>query len=184
MTEPLKIELTLDLDSYLATHSGYDRDGEPMSAPTTIEELVFDQAARLIAFSPDRDNKAMVRERLDAISAEEIRARVVPHIEVAIAESVQPTDTWGKPKGDPVTLREVIVTEARKLLTAKTRDRDDYRGPERTLVDRLIATEVAKAVHKELTGAIAEAKEQVTAAVKAEGAKVIAETIVRMTGVR
>ena len=74
----------------------------------------------------------------------------------AIAEPVRKTSVYGDPVGEPTTLREVIVHEARAVINAK--DPNDYRGEKGTFLERTVRAEVARAMHDEITAEVAKAR--------------------------
>lgn len=177
MSDPIVVNLTLDLDKHLARYAGYDADGEPVQEPTTIEDVVLHMATREFVQSLDRDVKSEVGRRVREIRDEEIRRQVAPLIEEAIAKSVQETDSYGNPKGEPRTMAEIIVAEAK---TALSKPKDPYARNKGTLVEEFVRAEVAAAFTKELKQAADAAKAEVLAAVKERGAEVLASTISAM----
>lgn len=179
MTDPLKIELELDINGHLARHLGYNEEGEPIQQPTTLEDVVLGMAAERLVRSVTADEaKRYMRERISAIRDEEIRAAIRPLIEEALTRSIQPTDHYGNPKGEPTTLAEVITKEAKTAVTVPKEH--GYGKPKRTLIQEIIADAVDLQFHRELGEAIAEGKKAVLAAVRDEGAAVIQKTIERM----
>ena len=177
---PTEITLTLDLDKHLARYVGYDADGEAVQEPTTIEDVVIQMAARQFVESLDRDVKSEVSRRVKEIRDEVIREQVRPLVVEAIERSVQATDAYGNPKGEPKTMAEVIVQTA----TDSLRKTDRYTNGGRTLVEEFIRTEVGAAFAKELKQAADAAKAEVLAAVKERGGEVLAATISAMSGVK
>lgn len=159
----------VDLNSIVGEH--YTQTGEEdwHREPQTLGQAV----AVKIAEDLKRDEgyrtlKQQVLDRRD----EEVREQVKPVVAAAIAASVQPTNTFGQPIGDPVSLTDLIVKEAREALTKRA----DYgRGP--TLLEKVVAEAVDKAIRKELTDVIAEEKAKVVAAVRAKAAELIATAV-------
>lgn len=180
--QPIKLDLTLDLDHSLRSFHGFDRDGEAVAGPTTVEELVVIAAAdRLIERQMARGSRPLAN-MIDEVRTEEIRARVVPMVEAALAGPVQRTDTWGAPNGAPTTIPELVAGQVSEYLTRPLPGRrsDDRR----TSLQTFIADEVEKAVTGELRAALDEAKATVRQAVVAQAAEVIQETIARAVGVK
>lgn len=175
----MKIELELDLAGHLARHIGYNEDGEPVQEPTTLEDVVLGMAAQSIAGTVVADEaKDYLRQRVYNLRDAEIREQLRPLVAEAIARSIQPTDPFGNPKGDPTTLAEVITKEAKTALTVPKES--GYGNPKRTLIQQIIADEINTTFRKELADAVAEGKKAVAAALRAEGAVVIQQTIERM----
>lgn len=155
-----------------------------MPRETTFAEFVADVAVtRLLEASGDGgEARREFRLRVEAITDEEIRKELKPLLAEGLTAAAQKTDPWGAPKGEPKTLREIIIATATAELT-KGRERDYGRGQE-TIVQHLIRTEVERVVRADLQTAIHEAKEQVRTAVREEGARIITETIERVAAGR
>lgn len=186
MAQPTEITLSLDLDSYLAVHRGYDEDGESIQSPTTVEDIVLRIAADSIVRHVMRDGydwRGDLRNRVGSIRDDLIAEKLRPDIDAAFAGPVQKTNTYGDPVGEPVTMREVIVGRVEEWL--KSSDRDSYRNPKGlTKPQQLIAEEVDRVLAREMKEAIAAAKAEVVAAVQAKGAELLAQTIAAMAGGR
>jgi hypothetical protein len=149
---------------------------------TSLQDMVVNAAIDKLVTKARQDEWGnSLRERVQAIRDEEIRAAVKPAIEEALLKSVQPTDTYGMPKGEPMTLHEVIVKRATDWLTTPTGDRFDRKRV--SPVQKVIQEEVERAFKFDLSKAMDEAKAQVREAVKQEGAALISETIARMAKV-
>lgn len=181
MTRPVEITLTLDLDAHLSKHIGYDEDGEPIQQAIELEDVLIGLVAnklvdRLVSQRGNWDGA--VRERVNQVRDEVIVERITPLIDDALAAAVQPTNRFGEPSGEPTTLRSVIVQEATAWLTKPTGD--SFTRSAKTNVAKLIADEVDRALGRELKTALDQAKADVTAAVKAKGAEVLAQTITEM----
>jgi hypothetical protein len=183
MSAPTKIELELSFDDYLVRFRGYDSEGEALESPQTIEDLIIDIAAgKLVqhAVNSQQSGWDSIRDRVKNITAEEIRARVVPLIEDALSKGFQQTNSYGEPTGKVTTLREVIVAEAQAYLTKPA---DSYGRDKGTVIQQFIRTEVAKAVKDELDEALKQARADVLGAVRSQAATLITQTITKMAGV-
>lgn len=184
MAEPVKLELTLNLDQNLARFRGYDHEGEPVEGPTTLEDLVIQLAADTVADRVTKDSQwDQHRQRVQTVRDEIIREKLEPLIEQALTRSLQPTDSYGQPKGEPTTLAEVIVGKATEMLTKQARVGRYPDERTATQVQAWISEAVDRHVKAELSKALEEAKAEVKAAVRKQGAAVIAETIERMAKV-
>lgn len=147
---------------------------------TTLAQAIVAEAARRV-LENDREIRQLVRDRVQRIADDEIRALFAPMLASAIENAVQPTNTWGEPKGEPTTLREAIVDRMRRYLTEPDPDfRSREPGGRRTRIDSFIAKEVDGAVKQELKGALDEAKAEVLAGVKEKASEVIAETLAKV----
>jgi len=138
-------EVTLDT----IVRQGYD--GE---SATTIADLVAAEIVQRLAAK--REEWYELSRTVTEIRREVIREAVLPAIEQAIAAPIQKTSLYGDPVGDPVTLREVIVDEARKVISAK--DPNDYRGDKGTFLVRVVREEVSNALRAEIAAEVAKAK--------------------------
>ena len=175
----MKIEFDLDLDKHLANHIGYDEDGEPVQQATTLEDVVLGMVAQRLTQTVITDeSKRHLYDRVARIRDEEIREQIRPLIAEALTRSIQPTDHYGNPKGEPTTLAEVITREAKTALTVPKEG--GFGKPKRTLVQEVIADAVTVQFRKELGEDIEEGKKAVRAALRKEGAEVLRATIERM----
>ena len=162
-----KIVLELDLGSL------WDSSEEGL----TVADLIVRHAAERLLSSVGDEVRRSLLDRARRIADEEIRERLAPEIERLLSEPVQQTDTWGAPRGPAKSLREVIFESASAQLSVR---RDQRSGSDRTPLEEFLRREVSQVFSKELTEAMAQAKAEVLAAVKDEGAKVLSETIMRM----
>ena len=179
----LKLSVNLeglpDLDTVLTGEiSVYDpATGEMDVRPKTLGDLVAEKMVdRLIE---DRDSWRSLRESVINIRDQIIREKVDPIIEEALISQIQLTNSYGEPKGKPVTLRELIVAEAAKELSRPTRG---SHGSSETLLTKTIREQTGIALTRELGEATKEAKEHVVAAIrKAAEAFLVNETVKRTT---
>lgn len=125
-----------------------------------------------------KEDSRLLKERVASITDDEIRGRVVPLIEQSFTRALQPTDGFGHPLGEPVTLDEYITKIATDFLKAET---GDYNRRE-TVVKKFIREEVQRQVQGALKAALTAAQAEVTAAVQQEAAAVVASTIMKMAG--
>lgn len=184
MSEPITITIDLDLDRHLAEHRGFDHEGEPVSGPTTVEDvvlgLVVDRLVnRFVSGRGAWDNT--VRDRVNEVTHEVIVEKITPMVTDAIAAGVQKTNSYGEPIGEPVTMRDVIVATAKEWLEKPT---NDYGRDRKTRLQALLHDEVERAMKAELKATIDAAKAEVEAAVREKGAEVLAETITRLAAGR
>lgn len=158
--------ITIDLDETL------------LEGDITAE--VLSRAAVSLADQVSRDGRNVLIRRIETIADEEIRDMIKPMLEEAFGSLLQPTDHFGHPKGEPRTLAEVIVEMAQKELKRPS-DRHDSRSE--TVIQKIIRDEVQRQIGGELKQAVAQGREEVLAAVQAEAAKIIGETVARMAKV-
>lgn len=150
--------------------------GETWADEQSASDAIVEEAARRVL--AQRDLSEDVRRRLKQITDEEIRAAVQPMLVQALEEGIQPTDGFGSPRGEPTTLRDMIVKEVRRDLSA-SRSSPASSG-RRTLLEEIVSREVERAVGNDLRQAMDEARKQVRAAVEQKGAEVLAQTIERI----
>lgn len=159
------IDLSTPVGEHVVRVGEDDWSREPQTLGDAVAERIAADLKRDESYRP-------LQQRVLELRDAEIREQVKPVVAEAVAASVQPTNSYGQPTGAPVTLTDVIVKEAREFLAK----RGDYgRGP--TLVQTIVATEVDKAIRKELAEAIADEKAKVVAAVRAKAAELIADAV-------
>lgn len=185
----IPIAFNLDLTKYLATwrQTGYD-DFAPEQQ--TLESVLMLVAGQVLA---DRvDSKALSELTTDArrlattTQAEVIREVMTERVTKLLDETVQPTDGFGQPKGEPTTLRARISEGIDKALTEQVTNpwgkggRSGYDAPRATIVEWAISAHVQNEVSKAVKEAMKAAQADVVAAVQAEGAKVLTEAVGRL----
>lgn len=123
---------------------------------------------RLVA---ERDYWGSLEQRYRDIRDEEIREAVRPQIAEALSRPTRRTNSFGEEIGEATTLTDIIVAEARKMLTTKT---DSYRSTQ-TVMQKIVADAVHEALGKEIAEQVKAARamvadqigQQVAAAVQA-----------------
>ena len=173
------IEVTVDL-SELILGSGYEDE------PRRLEDVVLDAAAalvvkRVVDTSEGDDARRELFRQVRAVRSEEIREAVKPTIAEALSAAIQKTNTYGEPVGEPTTLRELILDEARDILTKARPNQDGYgrRRQESNVITELIKAEVEKAFATELRAEIKDEADRVRALVRAQAAEVLTEAMRR-----
>ena len=132
----------------------------------TVGELVAAMIVDRLRW--DRDRWHELSRTVTEIKREVIREAVRPMVEQAISEPIQKTNGYGDPVGQPTTLREVIVAEAR----AAVNTRDRYDG-DRTFLQKTVADEVRAAFAAEIKDAVKQAR----AAVADEAGQLVATAV-------
>jgi hypothetical protein len=148
----------ITLDTVVGEVFGWDEDGDSHSkGEKTVGTLVAEQiTARLV-----QDKRwPKFEERVTEIRKDVIRELVRPQIEAAIAAPIQKTNTYGEAVGEPTTLREVIVEEARKALNQRP---DRYSSQDGTFLEQAVAKEVKAALSAEIKSAVEQARKSVSA---------------------
>jgi len=184
MAVPIEVTLSLDLDKHLASLKGYDSEGDPIEAPTTVEAVVLGMAADRLIEQMARsgyDWRSDLARRVASVRDDMIAAALRPDVEAALLAPVQKTSNYGDPLGAPTTVRDLIVAKVEEWLTSA--NRDSYKNPRGlTKPQEIIAGEVDRAMGKEMKDAIDAAKAEVVAAVQAKGAEIMAQTIAKLAG--
>lgn len=185
MTEPLKLELTLDMDSHLARMVGYDEEGEPCQEPTTIEDVVIGLAARKLVdqvlsasrYGMTDDPVKELRQTVISQAEELAAARVEQHVEAAFNQVIHETSEDGSEVFSH-TLREAIVkaTEAATKLREPNQRQRSY-AESRSVVEKLLVEHVERTVEREVTAEIQKAKDAARAEVSRRATAAIAKAL-------
>lgn len=146
--------------------------GEEFSDEGTLGEALLDRAANKLVSGTARDD---LRRRIEQIRDDEIREQLRPTIAAALDAPVQLFNEYGSPKGDPITLRDLILERGTALFKVKA---GGYGN--KSPLDQFITEEIDRQFKNELNTAMKQAREQVLAAVREQGAAVVQETISRM----
>lgn len=169
--DPQKIVVEIDLGSLVLSHG---EEGE-MLADLIVRQAAKEMLAQAAKGTGYRD---ALSRRVEAIRDAEILAAVRPLVEQAMSESLQPTNSFGQAKGEPVTLAEVIVKKAIAALQVRS---DRGRGGTASVLEQFIEQEVHRALKADLAAAFQEGRAAVLAAVRDEAAQVITDTITRLS---
>jgi hypothetical protein len=145
------------------------------SEPLTLADVIADRAVRTLAYEDIRD----LRRRISDIRDEQIRAIVLPTVTEAIEAGIQKTDQWGSPVGQPTTLRDLVLKEAKELIS---RPADSYDRKKGTVLEKVVREAVDRTIRAELSAVLAEEKAKVVAAVQAQAAELIAEAVKKGLG--
>ncbi len=146
--------------------------GEEWANEETLGEALLDRAADKIAKGMARQN---FNDRVAAIRDEEIREQLRPAVAAALNAPVQRFNEYGSPQGDPILLRDLIVEKGTELFKVKN---PGYGS--KSPLEKFIVEEIDRAFKNELNTAMKQARAQVLAAVREQGAAVVQETIERM----
>jgi hypothetical protein len=154
----------ISLDTAIAAVFEYDSDGSPyQKGERTVADLVAEQITARLA--KDARYPALL-DQLRDIRAEVIREAVRPQIEQALAAPVQKMNTFG----EPMSLRDLIVAEARKAVNEPA-DRYSSRG------GSFLEQAVEKAVKDALGAEIKDALEKARKSVAGEIGKTVAAAV-------
>lgn len=170
----------LDLDSVVGERNmrqvGEDEyDAEPM----TLRDAVIDAIARQAIETHGKTYN--LPTLVTDLRAEVIREHLTPIVRAAITGTVQPTNRFGEPAGQPVSMRETIVAEARQVLLAKVTRNGNPAAPydrdAEPYITRLIRQQVQAVFADELKTALDEAKTELREALRKVAAAKLAEAL-------
>lgn len=182
-TGVIEVPVTIDLNQHLNRYRGIDPEtGHELSEAQTIEDLVLERAAQIVAARAIADGTeySTVRKRAESAVQALVEDRIADAIEAFMATPRVPTDTWGNPKGEPVTFAETVQSLVESTLT-KAQNADPYDRNKRpgTLIERTIGAAVEDTVTREVQAAVTEQKNQILKQVTASAAAVLAEGVKR-----
>jgi hypothetical protein len=105
------------LDSKLGDRPMSDGDDGYHTEPFTLGDAVIQEVARqlIAAYGRSYDMQRVVTE----IRGDLIREHLGPVVQAAIDAPAQRTNRFGEVQGGPVSMRELLVDEARKVLNAR-----------------------------------------------------------------
>jgi hypothetical protein len=167
----MNIEVTVSdvtLDSLIHESSEYENGG------VSIGDRVASQIVHRL--TSDRDVQYdRIRDRVREIRDEEIRDAVRPLIAEALSKPIQQANPYGEPVGSETTLTAIIVREAQEFMKRKAGD--SYSRESRTVLQKMVADEVAAAFKTEVTEAVKSAREAVTAEIGKQAGDAIAAAV-------
>ncbi|GLY81862.1 hypothetical protein [Actinoallomurus iriomotensis] len=146
----------------------------PNDEPATLADLVVTELASRFM---QTDDWSTLRRRIREIRDEEIRAQITPMIAETIAKPIQRTVAYGDPIGEPISMREVVVDEARKILQGTPKGSYDRNA--QPLGRQLIHEMVSRELKTELADAIKAERQKVVDAVRAQAAELITEAVTK-----
>lgn len=176
-----KVEVNFELSDVLEGYRHLDEDGNGRGPVTVLDAIIAEAGRQLVErIVKDTSGYGGMVNRAREVRDEILTERLAPLIEDALTRSVQPTDGYGQPKGEPTTLAEIITKQAETWLRAPRAENRSGYGPQKTNVQWLVEEATTRTFQQELAPVVAQAKAEVRAAVQEKGAAVLAETITRM----
>ena len=155
--------------------STYGEGGYESLSDVLLHELSIAMVKEL---AKDRDGYRTLLDRINQTRDAIIREMVTPVVADALTAPIQRTNSYGEPvKGEPSTLREIIIAEAMKVITGPA---DNYGNRNETRLQVAIRKEVESTWEREIKGAIDAAKAEVRKAVQEKAAGILAKTIQEM----
>ena len=176
------ITVPIDLDQYLADYRQTSED-DFEATPITVEDIIIRSAGNVLASSLTREDRADVRRKVQERTLAAIDAAIADKALAAVQAFMDtprtPTDTWGNPKGDPVTFGEMIDQRVEVILTKRHTNDRFSKGAEGTIVEQAIAAAVKDSVAKQVKAAVEAERDAVVAKVAASAAAVLTEGMKR-----
>ena len=167
-TEEIKanapVTITLSIDELL-NHLVPDYNGDPSSIH---QDLIAMAAHKIVKDAADYDFQQEIREA--------VRRSLDSVVLEALTTFYQPSDTYGMNKGEPTSLREELIKQAKNHLEQAMMPADRYGDSKvKGSVRQFITDEVERTFHLELKGAVDAAKQAVLDAVAAKGTAFMTE---------
>jgi hypothetical protein len=170
----------IDLDSVIGEQIEEVGPGEYEGGNLTLRQAVVQEVARQIVA---RDRSIDTYHAVAKAREDLIREALTPIVEEALASPVQLTNSFGEVRGEPVTMRSLVIETARKMLTAKVDSNgrpDRYASSDRSttwaswLVEKQVREVFAQELQAELDAAKAMLREQLQAVAAAKLAETVA----------
>lgn len=179
--DPITVTFNVGIDTPISDrYVQTSEDGYAHAGQTTVLDLIVERAAQVLIQDVRRNDElyASVRQRVSTTRETMIRESLAGPIAEALASSVQRTNAYGVPAGEPLPMIEIVIEQAKQLLLGHPNNR------EKSLLVQTIDQEVTKAFKRELADELGAAKAEVRAAVKATAVTALTEAIAQQFGVR
>lgn len=151
----MKIEIEISeitLNTVVGDIIGFDYDGDAVvEGQTRVADLVADRIADRVASTEEFRE---LRKQVTTIRDEMIREKLEPVLAEVMEAPIRKTNGFGEQTGEPVTMRELVMEEARDLLSQ--RDRRGYN--QAPWITTFVHEQVRELFEKELKAELAEAK--------------------------
>ncbi len=149
------MNITVNVDE--VTLQSLIREATEYSGPHTVGDEVASQIVTRIL--SDHDLWPPLRDKVTEVRDEVIREKVTPLIAETFARTLTKTNVYGEATGQTTTLSEVIVAEAKRIMTQPN---DSYSRSRRTVLQEMVADEVKRALGAEIADAVKKARELVS----------------------
>jgi hypothetical protein len=149
----------------------------------TLGDMIAEKIADGILKEMDREWRQDLFTRVREERKNLIHERLEPILDEAMKAPIKRTNEYGEPMiGKELTMRELIVDEAHKIITSKP-IRSGYGGSE-TILQKTIREEIKQAFAAELSAELQAAKKAMVAAVQEKAVEYMTEAVLRKkTGV-
>ena len=174
MSEPINVQtnpvLTLQVDLVSLLREGgllnYDEETEQSEYAPDFESSIVKAAA-------DKITKNFARDEIQKAIKAQVEAQVHEAVAAALDQVVTETDSWGKPKGEPKSLRQALAERAASEVELWMKKGNGYGS--NSSYQRFLSDEVGAAVAVDLKGVLADARADVKARMEQVAAKAIAD---------
>lgn len=148
----------------------------PEFEPITLLDAIVDRASERLVEKVLRDDYTSIRMRITETRDEMIREAIAPSIAAAMDAPIQRTNEYGERRGEPTTMRQVVIdavhNEARAQL--RTGNNGNYN---KTILQQLLDQTVPKVLAKELGDEVAAAKATLRAAMQKSASQALADAL-------
>lgn len=180
-----KIELELDLNTHLGKYITYDADGEPISEPMTLEDVVIGLAANKLVekltasvsarYGEPKDPVMALRSKLADVADTLAEEKVAVLVEQAFDQIMHRTDDAGRIVLSEK-IRDTVVKAVEDAVQLRVPARDSY-SRSKSVLEALVEKEVAGVVEREVKDEIESAKKKVRADVAQRAGDAIAKSL-------
>lgn len=168
----MEIKVSVEDIDLASKIGGYDENDDQR----TLASLVAYEIVRQMR--QDKTSWVGFAKHYEQVRDEMVRETVAAQIGDVLANPIHRTNQYGERTGDPVTMRELILAEARDYFTQKRRnDRDSYNAPQFTDAQRAISAAIHGELDKQITAMVAEERDKITATVRGRVAAILAKAV-------
>lgn len=170
------IDLNTVIGETVVTETDYDGDTSGSRTPRTLGDEVVDRLVDVLASKLYRESAQYVKvhelvaARIAALIDAQVGAIITGLLETGF---VQLTNQYGRPQGEPTTLKELIINAGQAWATGTPKN--GTRGD--TNLGELVRREVEQVMRTELSKTIAASKAAVQAKVATSAAAVLSEAV-------
>lgn len=184
----LTVTFDLDLDTIVGESYRQVSEDDYTHAPVTLGDAVIERTARMLldrivgrgASDTNRDAYRTVVDRAREVIEERVAAAVDPVIAEMLSDGVvQRTDSFGKPIGAPVTIRDLVIEHATAACTRTPQAGHGRRAGSATVLDQAVEECTERILRGELAEVVAIAKASVVGELKTNTAAVLADAIAK-----
>lgn len=160
MTSPATVNVALNLDALFVEAADFD--GDPVDVRSAMRAAVIEAAATKLVAGFDHEELHEMRHEVREMRKRLVQERLAAEVDAAFSEPVQRTSRWAEPKGEPVTIRELIRLELEAFLngTHTNRRHDSYDKTPNNLAE-LIGQVANETIRGELGSTVMETRKVV-----------------------